>query len=94
MMLIASSCFGETLFVCTGNTGRSYMAEVMANKKLYHASFSRGINVKTNTPENNATKVLSEWNIEQTHAPQQVQKSDLEREGFLSKMFHLKMPCH
>ena len=86
MMLIASSCFAETLFVCTGNTGRSYMAEVLANKKLYHDSFSRVINVKTKTPEKIVTKVLSEWNIKQTHTPQQIQKSDLEKANLILTM--------
>jgi protein-tyrosine-phosphatase len=70
--------FADTLFICAGNTGRSYMAEVLANKMLYHDSFSRGLDVHSTTPEENATIALFQWNLEQTHVPQQLQNQDIQ----------------
>lgn len=87
LWLFTCLCFqavqASTLFVCDGNTGRSFMAETIAQKFLYHDSMSRGLSVNDNTRvEDDALKVLAEWNLYQYHTarqllPEDVQNADL-----------------
>jgi protein-tyrosine-phosphatase len=69
--------FANTLFVCTGNTGRSYMAEALSTKMLYHKSFSRGLQVQSSLPDAKAMRALAEWNIFYFHQAQEIKGVDL-----------------
>ncbi len=88
-LFFSISAFAQTpqkiLFVCGGNTGRSPMAEGLANdffdfpSKNYDA-FSRGVNVnpKETTPEVNAVKAMNELHISiQSHHATPVTISDI-----------------
>jgi protein-tyrosine-phosphatase len=77
MSFIASQAFADTLFVCTGNTGRSYMAEALSEKMLYHKAYSRGLQIKESLPEANAIKALVEWNIYYFHHAQEIRGMDI-----------------
>ena len=59
----------KILFVCGGNTGRSPIAESLANEYFNfstdgYEAFSRGVNVNPDKiiPEENAVMVMHEWN--------------------------------
>lgn len=87
--LMNSYAFAENtqkiLFVCGGNTGRSPMAEGLANQlfdfpKYHYDAFSRGVNVnpKEITPEVNAVKVMEELDISiQSHRATSVTIADI-----------------
>jgi protein-tyrosine phosphatase len=87
--LFSPLCFAKNvqkiLFVCGGNTGRSPMAEGLANnffnfpEQHYHA-FSRGVNVnpKEISPETNSIKVMEELGISiKSHRATPVTLSDI-----------------
>ena len=79
----AQSSTKSPLFVCTGNTGRSVMAEYIANNKFSFTAWSRGIkaNPKELLPEGNAVMVLNEWHIAipPTHLAKTVTADDIHR---------------
>lgn len=76
----------KVLFVCGGNTGRSPMAEGLANHFFnfpaqHYDAFSRGVNVnpKEITPETNSIKVMEELGISiQSHRATPVTVSDIQ----------------
>lgn len=80
-----------TLFVCDGNTGRSFMAETIAQKFLYHDSISRGLSVKENSSiEEFALKVLAEWNLYQYHTANQLLPEDIQNADLILTMTSLQ----
>jgi len=69
--------YAKTLFVCGGNTGRSYMAEAIARVHFQHESFSRGLDVQARWPEEHALVALAEIGIQHKHQAHELQESDV-----------------
>ena len=86
LLMISFQVFSDTLFVCQGNTGRSYIAEAIAQKLLYHQSFSRGLVMKSLYPEPKATEALAQWNIFYPHQAKAIEPSDVQRAELILTM--------
>ncbi|MCX8656414.1 low molecular weight protein arginine phosphatase [Gilliamella sp. B2894] len=97
LALFSTSCFSldrVVMFVCTGNTGRSPMAEALAKDyvKKHHLNIiveSRGVNVDPNeiTPEEGSVKVLKNRNIDiSSHKAAQLVKEDIDSSDYLLTM--------
>ncbi|NBX84056.1 MAG: hypothetical protein EBQ95_00430 [Gammaproteobacteria bacterium] len=76
-LLYSFISYAQILFVCDGNTGRSYMANQIAHYFLYYPSSSRGLDVKSTMVEPNAKEALKEWNIDAPYTPQQISEDDI-----------------
>lgn len=97
-LLIQATCLAQSqtlvTFVCTGNTGRSPMAEALAKDYITTHNLniqvqSRGVNVDPNetTPEQGTLTVLKERGIDITnHQAQQLQEQDIEQSTYLLTM--------
>ncbi|MBP9725988.1 MAG: hypothetical protein KBD83_00775 [Gammaproteobacteria bacterium] len=96
LSLIFASDTQRILFVCGGNTGRSPMAESLANEffdfSTYgYEAFSRGVNVNPNEimPEKNAVIVMHQWdnasNIDM-HRAQSITISDIDSASIVLTM--------
>lgn len=81
-------------FVCTGNTGRSPMAEALSNDLIKKDHYdlkvaSRGASVDPNeiTPENGTVTVLKERGIDiSSHKATQLTETDIEKSDLLLTM--------
>ncbi|MWP61512.1 low molecular weight protein arginine phosphatase [Gilliamella sp. Pas-s25] len=96
-VFFSASCFSlEHLvtFVCTGNTGRSPMAEAIASDYIKKHNFniivqSRGVNVdpKEVTPEDGTITVLKLRGIDiSSHKATQLTKEDIDKSEYLLTM--------
>ncbi len=96
LSLIFASDTQRILFVCGGNTGRSPMAESLANdffnfSTYGYEAFSRGVNVNPNEvmPEKNAVIVMHQWdstsNID-THRAKSITISDIDSASIVLTM--------
>jgi protein-tyrosine-phosphatase len=97
LALFSTSCFAidhVVTFVCTGNTGRSPMAEALAENYVKEHNLniivqSRGMNVdpKEITVEEGTAKVLKDRGIDITsHRATQLVKDDMDRSDYLLTM--------
>ena len=97
LALFSASCFAldhVVTFVCTGNTGRSPMAEALAKDYVNKHNFnievqSRGVNVDPSelTPEEGTVKVLKDRNIDiSSHKATQLVKEDIDKSEYLLTM--------
>lgn len=79
LLIFAYSLSGgaKTLFVCEGNTGRSYMAEAIALVHFQHDAFSRGLIIKGREPEKHAVTVMAELGIRHQHQASALGEIDL-----------------
>lgn len=96
-VFFSSSCFALdhiVTFVCTGNTGRSPMAEALANDyvKKHNLNIivqSRGVNVdpKETAPEQGTVTVLKQHGIDiSSHKATQLTKADIDKSEYLLTM--------
>lgn len=86
-MVFAANDTQQILFVCGGNTGRSPMAESLANDYFNFPAegwraFSRGVNVNPNEimPEKNTVIVMHQWSQSSSidaHRAQSVTNADI-----------------
>lgn len=72
LCFFSSITFADTLFVCTEDVNRCYIAQVVASLLLYHPSEVKALN-RTFFPDEKATQVLNAWNIQE---PQSVESLD------------------
>ena len=97
LVLFSASCFSldrVVMFVCTGNTGRSPMAEALAKDYVEKHNLnisvqSRGVNVDPNetNPEEGTVKVLKDRNIDiSSHKATQLVKEDIDKSEYLLTM--------
>ena len=97
LVLFSASCFSldrVVMFVCTGNTGRSPMAEALAKDYVEKHNLnisvqSRGVNVDPNetNPEEGTVKVLKDRNIDiSSHKATQLVKEDIDSSDYLLTM--------
>ena len=97
LVLFSASCFSldrVVVFVCTGNTGRSPMAEALAKDYVEKHNLnisvqSRGVNVDPNetNPEEGTVKVLKDRNIDiSSHKATQLVKEDIDSSDYLLTM--------
>ncbi len=97
LALFSVSCYAfdhVVTFVCTGNTGRSPMAEALAKDYVDKHNLnievrSRGVNVNPSelTPEEGTVKVLKDRNIDiSSHKATQLVKEDIDKSEYLLTM--------
>jgi len=99
ILLLQSNAFAQVFgkrmaFIDTGNTGRSYMAEMIANdyiqkNKLEAAVISRGIDVDPYDimPENNALTLMNDAHLDSGHhRATQITQNDIRHSDVLLTM--------
>ncbi|SQI41702.1 Low molecular weight protein-tyrosine-phosphatase ywlE [Leminorella richardii] len=92
--MVASAAEPLVTFVCTGNTGRSPMAEALASDLIKKENLnilvqSRGVNVdpKETTPEKGTETVLKERGIDISHhKATQLSQADIDKSTLLLTM--------
>lgn len=65
LSFFSSIGFADTLFICSGDVNRCYIAQEVARELLYHPGQARSLS-KDMTPDKKAIDVLNAWNIQES----------------------------